>query len=426
MKIFRLKLAFALTLSMFHFETAFAENSEKDQIKEKLKALTIEARLEAISRAEVVEKKMDKLHRENPAKVSEIDMVQELKQICGANFDYINEEGKANVTWPTVSCKYHRATKTLGGSTNKFLCDFNEVKKSGEKVVKTRKVKYLAFTGIKNSELIPSLLASTMARMMGFYTESYCPAQIKCENCPSNMPYEFGKSEGRPSQETFDFRDAMVEMQADVMTITPNIPRSHPRHPHGLSWTEIFKVQETQKKSVREKAIEREAWLLWLNFIVEMDAHSGNQRIACDKATLKDNEVFCEKPVMYTHDYGQALFRRFQFNKWRNHISLLQNGDDSCRGGMTSDVIKSERGQGATGVEVEPIISSEARDFLVSRMRNLTDKQWRDILRISNAERLLKVKPDEFVAAVKAKIEIMSQVRCAPFDSKSTVLSEKL
>ena len=424
MNHFNFKLALVLVLSVFQFETGYALNqTPKDEMKAKLKSLTPEARLDAISRAEIMEKKIDRLHRESPEKISEINMVQELSQFCGANYVYTNEEAKPNVGWPTVSCKYHRAETTLGGSTNKFLCDFNETKKNGEKVIKTRKVKYLAFTGIKNSELVPSLLASTMARLVGFHTESYCPAIVKCENCPTNMPYEFGKSQGRPSRETFDFADAMVEIPADLMTITPNTPRIHPRWPHGLNWNEVLKIQATSGKSVREKAIEREAWLLWLNFIVDMDAHTSNQRVACDKASLNGSEVFCDKPVLYSHDYGQAFFRRFQFNKWRSHSPLIQNADESCRGGMTSEVIKGEKGSGATEIYIGPLISAEARDFLVSRLRNVSDRQWLDILRIANAERLLRVKPSDFVAAVRLKIEAMANIRCALFDSRTSALS---
>lgn len=422
MKISALLFSAFTICNLFHFETLSAQEMSKDEIKAKLKAFTPEARSEAISRADIFEKKMDKLHRETPEKVSEIDMLNELQQICGNHFNYVHRG--ANTEWPTVSCKYHRSEKTLGGSTNKFLCDFNEIKKSGEAVVKTRKVKYLAFTGLKNSELLPSLLASTMSRMLGFPTESYCPAVVKCENCPSNMPYEFGKSQGRPSQDTFEFQEAMVEIPADLMNITPNIPRRHPRRPHGLDFNELFKVTDTNHKSAREKAIEREVWLLWLNFIIEDDAHSSNQRIACDKASVSGTEVHCDRPVVYTHDYGRSFFERFQFNKWKSYPPVIQSENDSCRGGMTPAVMKAARGKESNSLEIQPLISAEAKDLLVSRLRHISDKQWADIARIANIDRLMKVSPEEFLKAVKTKIEIMEQVRCAPFDSGTTVFGK--
>lgn len=433
MNLLNIFFTIALALIVFRFETSYAAADadmsveQKAEIEEKLKALTPEARLEAISRAEVVEKEIDQLHRETPEKIAEIDVVENLNQICGANYGYINDLARRNVAWPTVSCKYHRSEKILGGSTNKFLCDFNETKKNGEKTVKTRKVKYPAFLGMPHSELVPSLLSSSIARMIGFYTESYCPALIVCENCPHNMPYEFGKSRGRASHRTFGFRNSMVEMKAKVMTITPNTPRVHPRKPHGLAWTELFNIQETAQKSKRELAIEREAWLLWLNFIVEMDAYSSNQRLACDEAHLKDSEVYCDKPVMYTHDYGQSFFGRFQFEKWKEHLPLIQNPDGTCRGGMTSKVIRTEKGgHHRADVHIGPLVSAEARDFLVGRLRHISDKQWRDISRIANTQRLFSVSPTDFLITVKAKIELMARVSCAPFDSRSSVLSAQV
>lgn len=425
MNFFKTTTLVALIFLTFHIEATIAQenpNLSKSEIKEKFSKLTLEARLEALARADITEKKMDKLHRESSEKISEIDMVEELKQLCGSLYNYLNDASKANVSWPTVTCKYHQAEKVLGGSTNKFLCDFSETKKNGEKIIKTRKVKYLAFGGVNKSELIPSILASTMARMVGFPTESYCPALVKCENCPSNMPWEFGRGRGRGSYDTYDFKDAMVEIQSDLIAMTPNTARESAGKAHGVDLNELVNIRGTEKKSSRDKAIEREAWLLWLNFIVEMDATSSNQRLACDKYSQQGSEIYCDKPIMYTHDYGQSFYRRFQFDKWKSVNPLIQNTDETCQGGMTPQVMKETNGS-QNHIEVGPIISSEARDFLVSRLRRISDKQWRDILRISNAQRLLKVTPDEFLNAVKIKIEIMEKIRCTSFDSRTTVLS---
>lgn len=418
-------LALIFTLSQIGTAQANSDTvtkEQKNQIKEKLKIVTLESRLEALSRAEVIEKKIDKLHRQSPEKIAEIDLIKELSDICGANFKYENNNSKPNISWPTVSCKYHQAEKVVGGSTAKFLCDFNEVKKDGQKVVKTRKVKFMPFSGLKRSELVPSIVASTMSRLVGFHTESYCPALIQCENCPSSDPWTFGKARSSGSFQTYDFQDSMVEFETDLMTITPNIPRVQKDKAHGVALGEIKNVKDTESKSAREKMIEREAWLLWLNFVVEMDATDANQRLACDKASLNGDNVYCDKPVMYTHDYGQSFYRRFQFDRWKNVPPLVQNADNTCRGGMTPEVMK-ETGGSQTSIEVGPQISAEARDFLVSRLKNISDKQWMDIVRIANTQRLYKVAPEAFLSAIKSKIDNLAQARCASYDSGTTVLS---
>lgn len=397
---------------------------EKERKKELLKIVTEEERMEAISRARILDPKMSKIHAEGKDRVAQINLVEELSKVCGANFQYQNEPGSSNLGWPTVSCKYHPAEKILGGSTNKFLCDFQETKKSGETKIKTRKVKYLAFTGLKNSELIPSVMAGMLARLVGFHSDIYCPAVVKCETCPSGMPYEFGKSRGKPSESTHKFKDAMVEFEPDLMTITPNIPRSHPRRPHGVSFKVVKNISAENEAQAKEMAIEREVWLLWLNFLVEMDPHSSNQKITCDKASLiGEDKVRCDKPVIYTNDYGQSFYRRFQFEKWKNTAIVTQNQDGTCSGGMTFKIFKDERDSQNKELFMEPQISQEAKELLQARLMNISDEQWKDVVRIANTERLTKISPEAFLSAVKKKIEAMSQVSCAKFETGLSVMA---
>lgn len=91
---------------------------------------------------------------------------------------------------------------------------------------------------------------------------------------------------------------------------------------------------------------------------------------------------------------------------------------------MTSEVMKDERGsKDNSHLHISPLISAEARDLLVSRMRIITDKQWRDIFRISNAEKLFKVSVEDWLSTIREKIEIMGRAQCAPFDSRTSVIS---
>ena len=243
--------------------------------------------------------------------------------------------------------------------------------------------------------------------------------------CPSGDPWKDNRASASPSGETHEFPYAMVEMPADLMTITPNTARVSANMPHGLYWEELKNVVDTEGKSAREKSIEREAWLLWVNFLADTDALFFNQRISCDKASVKDGEVYCDKPIAYAHDYGHAFNYRFKYDRWRTHIPLHQSSDGTCRGGLTDKLLKDERGNTQKGIHISPAISSEARDFLVNRMKNLTDKQWKDIMRISNAQRIFDTNPDDFVKVMKYKIDLMANVQCAAYDSRTTVLAPK-
>jgi hypothetical protein len=425
---FTFSIAAAVCAAVFIFsdavEAADSEALTKNQIKEQLKTVTVEERAEAISRADVFVSKISRIHNESPQKISEVDMVQELVSVCGPQYSYSNKAEKPNVGWPTLDCTYHQDNRSLSGATRKFYCTFKEKNKKGEEVLKRRKVKYTTFFRISKSELVPTIMASTMASLLGFHTERYCPAKIRCQNCPSSDPWEDNRASAPPSNETHEFDYAMVEMPADLMTITPNTPRESEFVPHGLKWEELKLVKDTESKTARERAIEREAWLLWVNFLADTDALFFNQRISCDKVEIISGKAFCLKPVVYGHDYGHAFHFRFNYERWRVHAPLLSAENGTCRGGLTDKLLKSERGKSQDGLHVSPVISAEARDLLVSRMRNVSDKQWRDIMRISNAPRLYRdVSPDDFVQAMKAKIEFMSQVQCAGFDSKTSVLS---
>lgn len=421
MKITQFVPALLTILIVSHFEKA----SASDEQKAALKNSSIESRLEAISRADVMNERIDRLYRETPEQISQIDMTEELKQICGAGFNYNNNQRKENVGWPTVSCKYKQDNLSLSGATKKFNCDFNEVSKKGLNIVKKRKVKYAGFFRLGSSELVPTILASTIARMLGFYTEAYCPAKVKCENCPSSDPWADNNRSSAPgSGETFEFNYAMVERPADLMTITPKSEQPANSYPHGVFWKELLSIKETDGKTVKDKAIEREAWLLWVNFLADTDAFNFNQRISCAKASGSGPDVFCEKPVVYTHDYGHAFSYRFKFENWKTRLPMIQNKDGTCRGGLTAEVMKDERGSKDNAhLHISPQISSEARDLLVGRMRIITDKQWRDIFRISNAERLFRVSTDDWLSTVREKIEIMGRAQCAPFDSRTSVIS---
>ncbi len=233
MKFTQFVPALLTLLIVSHFENAAASDEQKAAFKNS----SIESRREFISRADVMEEKIDRLYRETPELISQIDMTEELKQICGAGFNYNNNPKKDYVSWPTVNCKYKQDNLSLSGATKKFNCDFTEITKKGKENVKKRKVKYATYFKLSSSELVPTILASTIARMLGFYTEAYCPAKIKCANCPSADPWaDSNRSSAPPSNETHEFDYAMVERPADLMTIAPKSEQPANSYPSGVFW----------------------------------------------------------------------------------------------------------------------------------------------------------------------------------------------
>lgn len=412
-----LMLSLVLT-TLSHFDTVYAQTKEeKDLIKKQLKSMSVEDRTDAISRAEVVNSKIDSIHRTNPAAISQINMFNELNQQCGQITSY-NPKGFTGLDWPKVTCKYIQDNKSLGGANKKFYCEFNEIGKDGQAKAKKRKVKYSTTFQMPWSELPATIIASTATRLIGFHTESYCPAVVKCDNCPSDNPWEQDRSSAPPSNNSYKFNTSIIEKPADLDKIA--LPTSG-----DFNWDEMRSVVDTPEKSAREKLIEREALLLWVNFLADTDALPFNQRISCEEASLNGNQVRCDKPIIYDHDYGHAFYYRFKFDKWSSHTPLFESNNGTCRGGLTNSLLKSARGDGQIGAHVSPVISAEARDFLVSRLRRITLKQWSDMARIANINFHYRIDEDDFAKVVISKIESMAQVRCAPFDTHTSVLAPK-
>lgn len=94
MKITSFVPALLSFLILSHIEKVAASDEQKTAFKNS----SVESRLEAISRADVMSETIDRLHRENPEKITQIDMTEELKQICGAGFNYSNNPKKDYVS----------------------------------------------------------------------------------------------------------------------------------------------------------------------------------------------------------------------------------------------------------------------------------------------------------------------------------------
>jgi hypothetical protein len=391
-------ILFVLLMASFNLTQA-------NEVKDSLRKTPVNVREEWLKKASVFDKNFTtKFSNEN---LSQLDLAELVEKTCGENFPYLRDP-KGNFIWPQVTCQYQPSAKVLGGSTNKFLCNFKETNKKGEVKVKTRKVKYLAFTGIKNSELVPTLLAGYAAKLMGFPSDLYCPAQIECENCSSNMPYEFGKGQGHPSQETFSFPNAMVEFSPSFSTVEPDLPRPNARRAHGVKPEEmLFSVAESKQ------SIDRQVWLLWLNFIIESDPIPSNNKLVCRSGELTEsNQVNCVDPMIYTTDYGQAFYRRFQFENWNKTPALKQVEEGVCRTGMDFELFKTIREWKDTKPWLGVTIHREAQEKFLGRIKSISDAQWLDIARFANIHRLYKVTPEQFLSAVRERISQIEAIRC--------------
>lgn len=388
-------------------------------------------RMEAIRKARVTNPDYDL------AKVPSVDIVADLEAKCGPTYTYQKTVGTVELgsfdrseqrqfdmySWPKKECEYHQDTGKLGGGTEKFYCDFKDGADS-EEDDKTTKVKYAKSPEDPlHSEILETILATTITRLLGFYADYYCPAQVTCKNCPSSNPWKDKRSSQPPSSKSYVFPVAIVESVIKGSTMSSRL--THP-YVQGIEWYEMREIQGANPEETRSLAIEREARMLWLNFIQHADAGSFNERLSCiDSKKDASGKPVCRKSIMYTHDFGWSFYRHFNFSKWASHPPFQKNEKgQACIGNMTTQDLGIKEGR-VPGLVFSPAISSEARDLLVQRLEQISDLQWLTAFQLAHLEAYSQATGKSFLDLVKKKIGQMKSADCLPFDTHTSVLAAK-
>lgn len=398
----------------------------KKEMRTYLKNLSVEERTAYLQKARVTNLKYD------ATKVSSIDVVTDLETACGPEYRYSKTSGTAkkgyffnkkkynydSYSWPTVECNY-KPDPQLGGGTAKFQCDFKDDSADG---IETHKVKYARDPSEPDhAEVLETTVAPLLARLVGFYSETYCPAQVVCKNCSSQDPWKEKHSAARASQETYNFPLTVVEYPLKAHTMS-----NKDIHPYvqGIEWYELKMAKGDSDQETKNLLIEREAWMLWLNFIQHTDAGSYNERLSCLEVEMAaDGKPVCKKSIMYTHDYGHAFYKKFEFDSWaaRDPFKPSQQGQ-SCIGNMTMEDLGLNPKSHFSGIIFSPAISSEARDLLVQRLELITDTQLEAVFQLGRLEELMAYPTRDLVATFRKKIAQMKSANCLPFDAGKSVL----
>lgn len=424
-----INMALSLILSAsFISTTAFAgkKSEEKKQMKEYFLNVSPEIRNSIIANSHSFRPEV------STESISDIDVVQDLQNRCGSEFiykkitEYKDSQNMGDFSpdkfdtyeWPKITCNYQ--PKEFSGQSTKFGCDISQ--SSGDQDL--RKVKYVEnINNPTTSEVFNISVATLTANLIGLYTNTYCPAQVTCKNCPSDNPWRNNRSNVPGSNREYRFKWTLVENKDfgyKVINPKETIASSKPQ---GILWDEL-KLSSGESIKDRSSKIEREAWMLYIQFIRHFDADAHNQKLLCLSASRDEKgNIKCDSSVAMTTDFGLSFMPLLDAYMWGNLPALEQVGDQ-CRG--TLDRFKllglkvgSNPGE---GVIIKPFISSEARDLLVSKMERITDNQWRQIFELSKVEEVSNSTTDQWVSAVKKKIKQMKSVRCAPYDSGRSVL----
>ncbi len=283
-----------------------------------------------------------------------------------------------------------------GGRTPKFDCNLLF---KGKK--KTFKVKYDPYFNkidgkgaVRNLEVYGEILSTRLMWALGFPADNMYTVKVVCRNCPPDPwlyirkelgIYDFQDTaigfvdkklersqkwkEGR-SDRVFD--PAIIEVKFSGDTIALEKVK-------GWEWSELFDNManpEVQKP-------QREALAILMAFIQHMDSKAEQQRLTCEKGSWDGYN--CTKPFMVVQDagsnfgngwaplQGDFLLNKVSVDKWeklpiwrdKNKCILRINAPPNA---SLTDSWK---------------VSEEGRAFLASLMKELTEKQIRDLFTVS-------------------------------------------
>lgn len=333
---------------------------------------------------------------------SKIDVVKYLSEKCG--FDYTRNSLGQPVR-PQVECSYKAKAddNPFNGMTAKFDCTFDPKQPDGK--ARTLKVKYEPhqYAGGGYKEIPQAVMGTLMARLMGFYTSTYCPVDVICKDCPSENPWE-NRSQAAPViGNRVLLENVVVEIKQKGYQVTDS---SHNGSHKGYSFPQGFVFRsEMSRYAPRDKALqtqlltERETLALWINFVRSQDADRHNSKLYCLKSKTGENGIpRCETSIGVINDYGNS----FGYSKANRPLKLSDFSRDTLMSGNRGAVTWGASGNSGAGGYP---ISKAGRDLFVTMSESLTDQQLEDIFNLAQIDKVSDGNTERWKAAYRHKVQ---------------------
>jgi hypothetical protein len=270
-----------------------------------------------------------------------------------------------------VSCDF--AGRPGSGRSPKFTCALSP----HDRV----KVKF----GQTNGEVYAEVAATRLLWLLGFYADRMYPVRVLCRHCPQKLG---GTATSDP--DVSEFAIAAIERPFAGAEIDL-------RHRRGWEWGEL----DIAKGSSRR---ERDALKLAAVLMQHTDSKSEQQRLLCPDAA-------CERPVAMITDLGMTFGRASLYNNNSpSSVNLgawartpVWAGPSGCTGNITKS---------STGSLDRPQISEAGRAFLAERLRQVSDRQLRDLFTVARFDKRHGDSIDAWIAAFRAKCREIETRRC--------------
>lgn len=390
----------------FVASTALAQEKEYfGSLDPKIRQLLIaQARVQKAPKAEAKEED-DKNNL-----TDKIDIVKYLSEKC--NFEYTRDANGLPVR-PQVSCVYkaRAAGDDFSGMSSKFDCTFTTQNKDGQLQEKTLKVKYDAKKreGGGFKEIPQAVLGTSIARLLGFYTNTYCPVDLTCKDCPSEDPWSQGKSKAPALKgSVIEFKNVVVAVKQKGHTVVDR-KNVNAEKPQGFSFDELTHtyIAKLDKNIQATLQAERDALTLWMNFVVSGDADHHNNKLLCVKSAklaTPEAKPTCELSAALINDYGNA----FGYSDSNTKLRLKKFAIDAMRSNSDGAVTTGASGNsGASGHEMSKL----GRDLFVRQAEGITDQQLSDILNLAQIEKTSDSGVQAWISTIRNKVQRIKAVK---------------
>jgi len=368
------------------------------------KVLIAQSKVQKVLKAEVKEED-DKNNL-----TAKIDYVKFLSEKCG--FEYLRDANGLPVR-PQVNCVYKAKEKgdEFHGMSAKFDCTFTLQNKDGQVSEKTLKVKYdpKKQEGGGFKEVPQAVLGTGIARLLGFYTNTYCPVDLTCKDCPSDNPWANAKATAPALKgNVVEFKNVVVAIKQKGYTV---VDRNHvnSEKPQGFSFEELTHtyLAKIDNAVMAAQQAERDALTLWMNFVVSGDADHHNNKLICIRSTIPataQEKPSCELSAALINDYGNS----FGYTNGDTKLKLKKFAVEALR--SSSDGAETTGASGNAGASSH-LMTKAGRDLFVQNAEAITDQQLSDILHLAQIEKTSDSNIQSWIAAIRKKIQKIKSVK---------------
>jgi len=266
----------------------------------------------------------------------------------------------------TVECQYIQ--EELGGTTNKFHCDFTRATDSNNNPVdiKLKKIK-VRYNSVKT---FSDVITTRLAWILGFGSEIETPVRkVICRGCSRDPFHQKGPAKGEQI-----FTQVSIETSLPggdgIYSEETRYPKDKGKDIAGWYWDELKYITDPERHA------QSDALKLFAVFLEHGDSKAIQNNLMC--LTVFDSDGICNDPFLYVKDFGSTLgtggmsVHPLNLKTWSAASVWLDSA--RCIGDLNMNV---GNGRGLS----DPQISEAGRKFLADLLSNLIqhESKLRDI-----------------------------------------------